>query len=66
MKNSFILMFFSLCSVCAKDHSVSLANLTCLSVGREANANLYDVRYASDVNVVDLFGRGEREGIASA
>jgi len=52
-----------ICSGCAKDHVKPPANLSFVSVARERA--LYDVRYQSDVDVLDLFDRGERKGMAS-
>ncbi|WP_434596854.1 hypothetical protein J3Q09_09670 [Pseudomonas sp. R4-83] len=58
-----VLMVF--CSGCAKDHTKPPANLDFVSVNR-GTALLYDVRFDSDVDVLDLFDRGEGKGMASA
>lgn len=61
---------FSLCAVlafcsgCAKDHAKPPANLNYVSVER-ATFRLYAIRYQSDVDVLDLFDRGEGVGMAS-
>ncbi len=54
----------TICSGCAKDHVKPPANLSFESVERE-NSSLYVIRYQSDVNVLDLFDRGERVGMIS-
>jgi hypothetical protein len=66
MKKLFVLLLVALCSACAKDHSVPPANLVYLSVVREEDFDVYDIRYTSDVDALNLFGKGDREGIASA
>ncbi|VVP20467.1 hypothetical protein [Pseudomonas fluorescens] len=65
MKKLWIFLLAVLCSSCAKDHSVPPANLGFLKVERENNGTLYAIHYNSDVNLLDLFGRGMREGAAS-
>ncbi|MFJ7315636.1 hypothetical protein ACIQVE_23320 [Pseudomonas sp. NPDC098747] len=56
--------FFAVCAGCAKDHTLPPANLFFVSVERERNL-LYDIRYQADVDVLDLFARGERNGMVS-
>ncbi|PKA72794.1 hypothetical protein ATI02_5886 [Pseudomonas baetica] len=57
-------LLFVYCSGCAKDHVKPAANLNFVSVEREKSL-LYVIRYQSDVDVLNLFDRGEREGMAS-
>lgn len=54
----------AVCSGCAKDHAKPPANLNYVSVERES-FRLYAIRYQSDVDVLDLFNRGEGVGMAS-
>ncbi|WP_367085163.1 hypothetical protein ABV589_05240 [Pseudomonas sp. HOU2] len=54
----------AICSGCAKDHTKPPANLSFESVEREKSL-LYIIRYQSDVDVLDLFDRGERVGMIS-
>ncbi|MHA3736856.1 hypothetical protein ACXR0M_14445 [Pseudomonas sp. Eth.TT006] len=54
----------AICSGCAKDHVKPPANLSFESVEREKSL-LYAIRYQSDVDVLDLFDRGERVGMIS-
>ena len=56
--------FLAICSGCARDHVKPPANLSFVSVERQKSL-LYDVRYQSDVDVLNLFDRGERVGMAS-
>ncbi|WP_065259428.1 hypothetical protein [Pseudomonas bananamidigenes] len=64
--HKFILCAFLVaCTGCAKDHSKPPANLSFTSVDRKSGSLLYDIRYRSDIDVLDLFGRGERVGMAS-
>ncbi|WP_236177228.1 MULTISPECIES: hypothetical protein [Pseudomonas] len=58
-------VFLAACSGCAKDHAKPPATLSFISVGRESGSLLYDIRYESDIDVLDLFGRGERVGMVS-
>lgn len=66
MRKSFVPLLIVLCSACAKDHSMPPANLIYLSVARDGDFGLYDIHYESDVNILDLFGRGEGEGVVAA
>ncbi|WP_339451025.1 hypothetical protein [Pseudomonas sp. EA_5y_Pfl2_R50] len=54
----------AMCSGCAKDHAKPPANLSFKSVEKEKSL-LYVIRYRSDVDVLDLFDRGERVGMIS-
>ncbi|WP_049828014.1 hypothetical protein [Pseudomonas sp. H1h] len=54
----------AMCSGCAKDHVKPPANLSFESAEREKSL-LYVIRYQSDVDVLDFFGRGERVGMIS-
>jgi len=65
MKRLSVLLLAILCSSCAKDHTVPPANLHFLSVERESIGLLYKIHYGSDVNLLDLFGRGMGKGAAS-
>ncbi|KPN91671.1 hypothetical protein AL066_15555 [Pseudomonas nunensis] len=66
MKNSLLLLLLILVSSCAKDHVMPAANLSYVSIEREDQSFLYDIHYKSDINFLDLFGKGESEGVASA
>lgn len=59
-----ICALLALCSGCAKDPVKPPANLGFASVHREKILT-YDIRYQSDVDVLNLFDRGEGEGMAS-
>ncbi|WP_439821942.1 hypothetical protein ACSPX5_13955 [Pseudomonas sp. HLG18] len=64
--HKFILcVFLVACAGCAKDHLKPPATLSFLSIDRKSGSLLYDIRYRSDIDVLDLFGRGERVGMAS-
>lgn len=65
MKRMSVLLLAILCSSCAKDHSVPPANLDFLSIERSSIGLLYKIHYDSDVNLLDLFGRGMGVGAAS-
>ncbi|KAE9646992.1 hypothetical protein EJA71_08420 [Pseudomonas sp. PB106] len=60
----FLCVALAVCSGCAKDHLQPPANLRYVSVDR-SSVLLYVIKYQSDVDVLDLFGRGERQGMAS-
>ncbi|MEG0066447.1 MAG: hypothetical protein RR740_17790 [Pseudomonas sp.] len=64
MYKLFLCVVLAICSGCAKDHLQPPANLIFVSVERERSL-LYVIRYQSDVDVRDLFGRGERQGMIS-
>ncbi|MFP6833030.1 hypothetical protein PS619_04274 [Pseudomonas fluorescens] len=64
MHKLFPYILLGVCSGCAKDHVQPPANLIYVSVEREKSL-LYDIRYESDIDVLDLFDRGERQGMAS-
>ncbi|VVQ18592.1 hypothetical protein PS925_04463 [Pseudomonas fluorescens] len=64
--NKFLLcVFLCICSGCAKDHIKPPANLVFRSIERDDSSLLYVIRYQSDVDVLNLFDRGERVGMAS-
>jgi len=63
MYRLFACLLFVICSGCAKDHVWPPANLSYVSVERDRS--LYVIRYQSNIDVLDLFGRGERVGMAS-
>ncbi|AKA22722.1 hypothetical protein PCL1606_12670 [Pseudomonas chlororaphis] len=54
------------CASCAKDHGQPPADLDFVSVERKGDLPLYVIRYHSSLNILDLYGRGTGEGIASA
>lgn len=60
----FLCVVLAVCSGCAKDHSQPPANLSYVSVDRSSPL-LYVIKYQSDVDVLNLFGRGERQGMVS-
>ena len=64
MYRLFLCVVLAVCSGCAKDHLQPPANLSYVSVDRSSSL-LYVIKYQSDVNVLNLFGRGERQGMAS-
>lgn len=64
MQKLLLCILMVVCSGCAKDHMKPAANLDFVSVKREKTL-LYDIRYESDVDVLDLFDRGEGKGMAS-
>ena len=64
MYKVFLFVAIALGSGCAKDHTKPPANIDFVSVKREKTF-LYDIRYQSDIDVLDLFGRGERVGMVS-
>jgi hypothetical protein len=64
-KTLFLLLLTILCSACAKNHTVQPANLNFLTIERKPSSLYYEIYYGSDVNLLDLFGRGMREGAAS-
>ncbi|MGA5482050.1 hypothetical protein [Pseudomonas siliginis] len=61
MSRLIICVLLIVCSGCAKDHSKPAANLSFVSVKRERT--LYDIRYQTDVDVLDLFDQGQRKGM---
>ncbi|UEB94166.1 hypothetical protein LIS66_17450 [Pseudomonas sp. HN2] len=64
MNRTLLCAFLAICSGCAKDHVMPAAHLKFMSVEREQSV-LYVIRYQSDVDILDLFGLGEREGMIS-
>jgi hypothetical protein len=66
MKRLWLLLLAIACSSCAKDHEKPPADLSFISVERKADLSLYIIRYESNINLLDLYGRGMGEGIASA
>ncbi|WP_426235880.1 hypothetical protein [Pseudomonas sp. TWP3-2] len=65
MQKGLLCVLLIICSGCAKDHTKPPANLSFLSVEREGSLSLYAIKYQSDVDVLDLFDRGERQGMVS-
>lgn len=64
IKKVLLCAFLVVCSACAKDPLKPPATLSFMSVEREKSL-LYAIRYQSDIDVLDLFGRGERVGMIS-
>ncbi|WP_447798155.1 hypothetical protein [Pseudomonas moraviensis] len=62
MSRLIICVLLIVCSGCAKDHSKPSANLSFVSVKREKTL-LYDIRYQSDVDVLNLFDKGQGKGM---
>jgi len=65
MKKILLLLLIITCSSCAKDHGKTAADLDFLSIERINDLNLYTIHYSSNINVMDLYGRGIGEGVAS-
>lgn len=65
MNKILLFLLVAACSSCAKDHNKLAADLKFLSVEREGALSLYDIRFSSDMNIQDLYGRGEGVGQAS-
>ncbi|RON57439.1 hypothetical protein [Pseudomonas frederiksbergensis] len=65
MKKSFVLLLILICSGCAKDPVKPPADLRYLSVDRN-DLSIYDISYDSDIDLLDLFDRGEGVGYAAA
>ena len=57
MYRFFLCVVLAVCSGCAKDHLQPPANLSYVSVDRSSSL-LYVIKYQSDVDVLNLFGRG--------
>ncbi|WP_139831475.1 MULTISPECIES: hypothetical protein [unclassified Pseudomonas] len=55
MRNFILFVALLLSSSCAMNHGKPIANLKYLGVDRYLDRNIYQVRFASDVDVVDLF-----------
>ncbi|WP_439879164.1 hypothetical protein [Pseudomonas prosekii] len=65
MKFITLVIFAILCSACAKDHHIPAANLRYTSVHIDEVGIMYRINYGSNMNLLDLYGRGMREGVAS-
>ncbi|MFL9850712.1 hypothetical protein [Pseudomonas chlororaphis] len=51
-----------LCTSCAKDHGKPSAVLEFSSVARVENLTSYTIHYSSDIDLLDLYGRGRGNG----
>ncbi|KOX98888.1 hypothetical protein AM274_28370 [Pseudomonas nunensis] len=65
MKILMWLLLAMMCSSCAKEHNKSSAIVEFLSVKREEGLPLYDISFSSNIDLQDLYGRGEGLGQAS-
>jgi len=66
MKKSIALLLMVVCSGCAREHVKPEADLSYMSVERDNRYPIYDVSYSSNINLLDLFDRGEGVGYAAA
>ncbi|BAV77119.1 hypothetical protein PCAU_4910 [Pseudomonas chlororaphis subsp. aurantiaca] len=62
MKNLFTLLFVMLCASCAKNHGKTPANLEFVSTSRIENFTAYTIHFNSDVDLLDLYGKGRGRG----
>ncbi|MEO6678011.1 MAG: hypothetical protein ABIO21_11600 [Pseudomonas sp.] len=65
MKNIVLFLLILACASCARDHNKPSANLEFLSVEREGRLPLYDISFSSNIDLQDIYGRGEGLGQAS-
>ncbi len=55
----FLIGLVLLCSGCAKGHGKPIAALNYDSISAQADAGFYDLRFSSNVDLLNLFGPGE-------
>lgn len=62
MKKIFTLLFVMLCTSCVKDHGKPPANLEFMSVARIEDFTAYSIHFSSDIDLLDLYGKGRGKG----
>ncbi|PXX52165.1 hypothetical protein SAMN05660489_06191 [Pseudomonas sp. LAMO17WK12:I10] len=65
MKRALLLLLTIACTSCAKDHGQPPVDLDFVSIERKGDLSLYVIHYHSTLNLLNLYGRGIGEGIAS-
>ncbi len=59
MKKALVIALVALCSACAKDHGKPIASLDYTAITARPGTGLYDVRFTTDVDLLNLFDTNE-------